>query len=345
MIVSQHTDGVSGDFKEIGDIYINNHNVVAATVTLNSGIPAIIKADTNGYTLIDIQDVNVRFNFSAVSINDAGLVAFKAQESSAQAGYSQVSVFTGDGINPVQKALPLPADGNIGTGTAINRFNEIAAITSSSLVIGSGGSIVGTIVDCATSPFAPDKGPTRLAMNNSADVVFQASTTSAGSGLYFGDDAVSFGGVKQFNDIGQVVFLVTTQNALGSPTSYIVRADPIGGTPDSDGDGVLDDQDICPGGDDSVDTDGDFVPDFCDSCPIDADNDSFGDACDTDNDNDGVPDAEDNCLYDWNPDQEDFDNDGEGDICDTDIDGDCVVDAFDQCLGTQPGDVVNTDGC
>ena len=36
---------------------------------------------------------------------------------------------------------------------------------------------------------------------------------------------------------------------------------------DNDGDGVPDDQDICPGGDDNVDTDGDTVPDFCDLCP------------------------------------------------------------------------------
>lgn len=33
---------------------------------------------------------------------------------------------------------------------------------------------------------------------------------------------------------------------------------------DSDGDGVCDGQDICPGGDDTVDTDGDGTPDFCD---------------------------------------------------------------------------------
>ena len=35
--------------------------------------------------------------------------------------------------------------------------------------------------------------------------------------------------------------------------------------PDTDGDGVPDDEDVCPGYDDTVDTDGDTIPDGCDS--------------------------------------------------------------------------------
>lgn len=59
------------------------------------------------------------------------------------------------------------------------------------------------------------------------------------------------------------------------------------GEPDSDGDGVPDEQDICSGFDDTLDTDGDSVPDGCDNCPdvsnpgqTDADGDGSGDACD-----------------------------------------------------------------
>ena len=55
---------------------------------------------------------------------------------------------------------------------------------------------------------------------------------------------------------------------------------------DSDGDGVPDASDICPGGDDSVDIDFDGIPDFCDNCPAvanpdqtDTDSDGTGDAC------------------------------------------------------------------
>jgi hypothetical protein len=43
-------------------------------------------------------------------------------------------------------------------------------------------------------------------------------------------------------------------------------SDPCEGTGDSDGDGVCDALDICPGFDDSVDSDGDEIPDGCDDC-------------------------------------------------------------------------------
>ncbi|MCP4566101.1 MAG: hypothetical protein GY841_00830 [FCB group bacterium] len=54
---------------------------------------------------------------------------------------------------------------------------------------------------------------------------------------------------------------------------------------DSDGDGVNDDLDVCPGFDDNLDDDGDGVPDGCDICPgyddtIDTDTDGIPDGCD-----------------------------------------------------------------
>jgi len=56
---------------------------------------------------------------------------------------------------------------------------------------------------------------------------------------------------------------------------------------DSDGDGVCDYADRCPGHDDRMDADGDTVPDGCDACLIgddrrDADGDGVPDACDCD---------------------------------------------------------------
>ncbi len=57
--------------------------------------------------------------------------------------------------------------------------------------------------------------------------------------------------------------------------------------PDTDGDGVIDACDLCPGFDDSIDTDGDGGIDGCDLCP------GFDDSLDADND--GVPDGCDNC--------------------------------------------------
>jgi hypothetical protein len=141
---------------------------------------------------------------------------------------------------------------------------------------------------------------------------------------------------------------------------------------DTDGDGVPDASDICPGFDDHVDTDGDGVPNGCDVCPLDFSNDSdgdgvcgdvdncpvvananqldtdgdgIGDACDTDNDNDGVLDGNDNCPLVPNSNQADTDGDGIGDACDTDDDNDGVLDGNDTCLSTGAGATVNADGC
>ncbi len=56
--------------------------------------------------------------------------------------------------------------------------------------------------------------------------------------------------------------------------------------PDTDGDTVIDDCDVCPGADDAADSDGDGTPDGCDLCPglndvNDADADGVPDGCDT----------------------------------------------------------------
>ena len=100
--------------------------------------------------------------------------------------------------------------------------------------------------------------------------------------------------------------------------------------PDSDGDGICDDLDVCPGFDDTIDTDGDGVPDGCDICAgsddnVDTDGDGVPDGCDicagsddnVDTDGDGVPDGCDICAgFDDN-----LDSDGDGipDGCDNSI--------------------------
>ncbi len=120
------------------------------------------------------------------------------------------------------------------------------------------------------------------------------------------------------------------------------------GAPDSDGDGIRDSCDQCPG--DTIndidhdgycgiqdncpytwqynqdDADSDGLGDFCDNCwqvnnpsQADCDGDWIGDACDADYrdiDGDMVGDQCDNCPSVYNPNQADSDGDGIGDLCD-----------------------------
>ena len=97
--------------------------------------------------------------------------------------------------------------------------------------------------------------------------------------------------------------------------------------PDSDGDGVPDDEDAFPDDpEESVDTDGDGI----------------GDNADEDDDGDGVPDDED--AFPLNPaETEDTDGDGIGNNTDIDDDGDGVFDVDDD-LPLDPNEQVDTDG-
>ncbi len=110
---------------------------------------------------------------------------------------------------------------------------------------------------------------------------------------------------------------------------------------DADGDGICDDEDVCPGFDDLLDSDGDTVPDGCDLCPgfddlLDSDGDTVPDGCDlcaghddrVDTDGDGVPDGCDLCRGD----DASGDGDGDGVCADRDCDdGDRDASDLDAC--------------
>ncbi len=118
---------------------------------------------------------------------------------------------------------------------------------------------------------------------------------------------------------------------------------------DSDGDGVIDDMDKCPGTPAGtqvnadgcpLDSDGDGVSDANDKCPntpagtrVDAN------GCELDSDGDGVLDSKDQCPN-TAPGVK-VDEKG----CDLDSDGDGVVDAKDECPNTPAGERVDFRGC
>lgn len=81
---------------------------------------------------------------------------------------------------------------------------------------------------------------------------------------------------------------------------------------DTDGDGVLNHLDRCPGFNDSIDDDADGIIDGCDEHP-------------NDSDNDGIINPEDNCIYVSNFNQANMNGGLQGDACDSDIDGDGIT--------------------
>ncbi len=170
---------------------------------------------------------------------------------------------------------------------------------------------------------------------------------------------------------------------LDAPCSAPVEAKampaPMAKTADSDGDGVADDVDRCPGTVQGakvdargceLDGDRDGVVDRLDQCPTTpAGRKVNAVGCELDGDGDGVVDALDKCPTTppgrkVNAEGCELDGDGDGVVdgldkcpttlyghkvnaegCDLDSDGDGVVDTMDKCPGTPAGDRVDGNGC
>jgi len=105
---------------------------------------------------------------------------------------------------------------------------------------------------------------------------------------------------------------------------------PIDISPDTDHDGIADEEDNCPL--------------IANTDQLDTDSDGMGDVCDPDDDNDTIADEEDNCPLIANTDQLDTDSDGMGDVCDPDDDNDTIADDEDNCPLIANTDQLDNDG-
>jgi autotransporter-associated beta strand protein len=138
---------------------------------------------------------------------------------------------------------------NPGSTLAIELGGMTAGTDHDQLVVNSGATLGGTLSLNYISAFTATPGQTFI--------IVDAGTLD---GTF---DAVSFPDAQSW--------FIDYDNSAGTVT--------VGPCNDSDGDGVCDSADICPGGDDNVDSDGDGVPDFCD-CPGDVDGDNDVDITD-----------------------------------------------------------------
>jgi OmpA-OmpF porin, OOP family len=152
---------------------------------------------------------------------------------------------------------------------------------------------------------------------------------------------------------------LSSDNVVDKPVDYVAGLGiqySWGGTParrvvDTDGDGVFDDMDKCPGTPAGTavdssgcplpqDDDGDGVTNDIDKCPgtpAGAKVDATG--CEIDSDGDGVGDSRDQCPN--TPAGAKVDEKG----CELDSDGDGVLDSADKCPDTPKGDRVDAIGC
>ena len=172
----------------------------------------------------------------------------------------------------------------------------------------------------------------------------EAYTLTANTGLIFGTPhnttiAVTSGSVTAPTGTGSTL----TGTITGTIPSYdaIVNINLTGKAGiDTDGDGILNEDD--------TDDDGDGVLDANDAFPLDptedtdTDSDGTGDNADTDDDNDGVADTEDDFPLDDTEDT-DTDGDGIGDNADTDDDNDGTLDSEDD-LPLDATEDTDTDG-
>jgi len=158
---------------------------------------------------------------------------------------------------------------------------------------------------------------------------------------------------KYLDVVGELKYVRDIKNKIDNWGANLGLSVPLGtrlrDSQDSDGDGVPDYLDKCPGTPKGakvkpdgcpVDSDGDGVPDYKDQCPNTPKGVQVDEkGCPLDSDGDGVPDYKDKCPD--TPAGVKVDENG----CAVDSDGDGVPDSIDKCPNTPAGTKVDATGC
>ncbi|MEJ2113106.1 MAG: PKD domain-containing protein, partial [Flavobacteriaceae bacterium] len=300
----------------------------AYNIGLHRGSNLDIKVTLYNILGITIETYNISTDtFANISINLSDGTYFISIEGEESSNYNQygsigqyfISGTIEGGYNTVPNEIPTASFTNVITDRTVN-------FTDTSL--DNDGTIVSWSWDFGDGNFSSNQSPTHI---YSADTNYTVSLTVT-------DD------IGATDTINQTIAICL----------------------DTDNDGVCNDDDVCPGGDDTIDTDNDGTPDFCDSCNdlVDIDGDGVSDCIDQeinspcpnnvdtvgvslDSDNDGVCDDDDLCP--GSDDTVDSDADGTPDGCDScpnsatgDSDGDGICDDLDICPGGD--DSIDTDG-
>lgn len=198
------------------------------------------------------------------------------------------NTFSG-GVTVVEGPLFVNNSTGSATGSGPVQINGTASL-------GGTGSVAGTVTVASGGTIAPGASAGTLSIGS--DLNLQAGSTFAVEigGTTPGSEydqlvvnsTATLGGTLDLSYIdtftaapGQSFVILTagslsgTFDAVNYPDSqpWMVEYDEQAGTvtlqlcTDSDGDGVCDANDVCPGFDDNMDTDSDGIPDGCDSCP------------------------------------------------------------------------------